>query len=777
MKPPAVDLRLPIAASSAWFGSFLVWWLGGLAALGILAMVGTTATALTYLRYRTPSLSTRFAGALILTFALLAALSGILTATLTASARELPSELTGRTYPVTMKITSGTKQLAATQSWQADKTYFRARLLQTGDWHLDTPVVAFGESAWQEQPIGTTISTRARLETSDSSLNPTPLVTVVDAPTTESEPGPIQTRMNVLRNGLREATAGRDVDGASLVAGLAIGDESEQTPALSDAMLQSGLSHLTAVSGGNTAIVLLIALGLARIVLTPIWLQVVVGGAALLGYLVLVGPQPSVLRASAMGTVVLVGLLRGGLINGLPVLSLAVFLLLLIDPSLAVSLGFALSAAATAGLLVLAPKVAKGISATPILRRTPNWLTMALSITIAAQIATAPILVGVGSDISLAAVPANLLVAPVVAPVTIAGLLAAIISPVGPAIAAVIAWPATLLGQWIARVAYTTSEWDWATMSGSNRSALGVVAILSLSGFGIRSQQVRAWLAARRTRTWLVAAVVVFGAAATAAQPRNTNLNNADWRAVACDVGQGSATLLRSGPAVVLVDTGPSDGNIADCLRDSGVHELAAVVITHLHADHTDGLADVLAMTKVHNFFTTSAHRSPSQLQDLAESLGQEPVPALLQAGDEIEVPGLIGEVLWPRPGDVEEAPGANNGSLVMKFRWHDGFTALVTGDVEAEAQAAISASWPQPDRIDVATVPHHGSANQDLDFVRWASPTLALVSSGSDNDYGHPSQKSLLAYERTGSTVRRTDESSSLRVTWENGQVLVSRP
>lgn len=787
-----LDLRLSLAAPAAWLGSIAVWAVGPTAAIRSVAAI-TAIGAGTYIGRRSllSRLMRRRAGGgppllPVAIFVLICFVAGIITTSLTMDARVVPEALVGRSIPLTMEVSSGPKPLASTLPWQSDRVRVHARIRKTKDWTLNTPAVVFGDSHWAELPIGATVSTRGKIVPSDEPLNVAPLVTTSGTPRVESGPGPVQSTMNQLRDGLGLATAERDPEGASLVAGLAIGDESGQSPELSEAMLRSGLSHLTAVSGGNTAIVLILVLGLARILPTPIWFQAIAGGLALLGYLILVGPQPSVLRASVMGAVVLVGLARGGFVPGLPVLSLAALLLLLLDPSLAVSLGFSLSVAATAGLLLLAPFVRRGLARIPVLGRAPEWFCDALAVTLSAQIATAPILLAVGNDISLAAVPANLLVAPVIAPITIAGLLAAVSSPVALPVATAIVWPATFLGQWIAYVANLTSGWDWATVGQAGgitivvASFLAPVLLISKPWAKIIKPRTKR----RKTRhvqpklpqipLRAVAMALAGCTVLTMVCAAVWRSGPGDWRIIACDVGQGSATLVRSGTSVILVDAGPRDGGVEECLASAGVSELAAVAITHLHADHADGLVDVIADVPIRTLFATSAHLSRDEFRQLEERAGASVHPQTLAAGQRLEVPGLTGEVLWPRLGNSAATTGMNNGSLVIRFRWDDGFTLLVTGDVETEAQRAIISQASDPEPVDVVTVPHHGSSKLDPEFARRFSPTVALVSVGEDNEYGHPSDHALTAYESAGATLFRTDHSGSLRLSWRDGQVWV---
>ncbi len=271
-------------------------------------------------------------------------------------------------------------------------------------------------------------------------------------------PGAVDVAAHAMRRGLRSALSGTSPDAGSLVAGLSVGDDWGQPADLADDMRASGLSHLTAVSGGNVAIVLAAVLTVATLLRLQLTLRVGLSLAALAYFAVLVGPQPSVLRACAMGAIATAGLLSGGRRAGPSVLGAGVLLLVLTVPWLATSWAFALSVLATAGLVLLSSRLADMMSRWRPTRRWPPVVRQALALTAAAQLATLPVLVAMGASVGWVALPANLVVMPVVAPITVLGLVAAAISPVAPGVAAVVshwaAWPAS----WIALVAHTGAD-------------------------------------------------------------------------------------------------------------------------------------------------------------------------------------------------------------------------------------------------------------------------------------------------------------------------------
>ena len=195
-------------------------------------------------------------------------------------------------------------------------------------------------------------------------------------------------------------------------------------------MVRAGLAHLTAVSGSNTSLVVAIAMAAVAGLGLGWRVRVVTCLAVLSAYVMLVRPQPSVLRAAAMGVVALVALSAGGRRRGPPALLASALVLLLVLPQFALSLGFALSFAATAGLLVVGPPIADRLGRWPISSWMPEPLRAALAVAAAAHLATLPLAILMGNGASLVALPANVLVTPLVPFATVLGLAAALVAPI-----------------------------------------------------------------------------------------------------------------------------------------------------------------------------------------------------------------------------------------------------------------------------------------------------------------------------------------------------------
>jgi competence protein ComEC len=254
--------------------------------------------------------------------------------------------------------------------------------------------------------------------------------------------------LGAIREGLR--TKSGDGDAGALIPGMVLGDTSKQTPEFKEAMKRSGLTHLVAVSGANFAIVSTFVLWCMQFLIRKKSMRVLATAVALICFIALVRPSPSVLRAAAMAAVLLTAQLGKRGSDSLPALGFAICAVVLGDPWQARDAGFALSVLATAGLLLLAPRIEEKLP-------THQKLAGALAPPIAAMVFCAPILVSLSGYLSPMSVVANLFAAPVVAPITVLGFIAELISPIAPwltqAIIFLIRFPAgfiTWVAHWVA---------------------------------------------------------------------------------------------------------------------------------------------------------------------------------------------------------------------------------------------------------------------------------------------------------------------------------------
>jgi competence protein ComEC len=580
-------------------------------------------------------------------------------------------------------------------------------------------------------------------------------------------PGWVDRMAQSMRVGLRTSLAGAAPEAGSLVAGLAIGDESGQPLELQQQMQASGLSHLTAVSGGNVAIVVVSVVALAAALRLGLVARVVAAMLALAFFVILVGPAPSVVRAAVMGGLALIGLLTGGRRAGPSVLAAAVLILVVLAPALTASWGFALSAGATAGVVMLAPVIADRLAWWPPTARWPPGLRAALGVTGAAQIATLPILVSMGASVGWVSLPANLLAMPVVAPITVLGLLSAMSAPMSPALGGVLAHLAVWPAGWIAWVARTASSAPGARLPlPAGVSGLMLLGGIAVAGWGIRAALRRLYPRGipRLVSAGLVGVAVISVTGWTFFPPDRRGWPPEGWLMIMCDVGQGDGLLVRSGEhAAMVVDAGPDPDRMAACLDDAAIREVPAVVLTHFHADHVGGLAGVFRGRSVGAVFDNPVRDPPGEAASVDYLLADEGIdPIAISSGDVRTVANVTWRAIWPRRV-IHAGSVPNNASIVLVVD-ASGHRLLLLGDVEPEAQAALAADLVGQ-RYDVVKIPHHGSQYQDPNLTAWAPAPIALISVGLGNDYGHPSDDTIRAWRSIGALVARTDVSGDVAV------------
>lgn len=632
----------------------------------------------------------------------------------------------------------------AVDEWSSDGEVFRQT---SGD------VIVFGGAEWGDLAHGDRVMAAGRVRES-SSPNAVGLVYAPEllerAPATGAE-----ALVGRARDGLRAAAEGLPERVQALTVGMTIGDTEGMPASQVAAMRVAGLTHLTAVSGIQFAILALALGAAARALRLQRWLAVVLLGTVMACFVMLVFPQPSVLRAAWMGGVVALALLWGRPAQALPALASGVLGLLLVQPNLALSYGFALSVLATAGIVLWSSPVALALETflMPVVAK-------ALAVPIAAQVSCFPVLVLLNPGLGPYAVAANLVAAPFGIAVTVLGLAATLVGLVCSPLAQALAWCASL-GAWpVAWAAdgFAAAPGAWLPWPAGWAGALLAAAVSAALVAATSARRVVAWV---RIAGLLIVLVIV-----AATPPVREVVAEAvrrapdDWKVAVCDVGQGDMILLRAGPAsAVVVDVGPREGGGVACLERHGVREVPLLILTHPHADHVGALREVLAAVPVARAWVSEpgAH----EVQEFAAFRVPVEVPS---TGTRAEL-GSVELTVWHRgdPWAVDNAP-VNDSSLAA---WGEagGVTFLLLGDLEVAGQGRLASALAGPIKVDVLKAAHHGSASQDPSFLARIVAGVVVVSVGDPNTYGHPTEEALAWYARTGATVLRTDRCGDVDV------------
>jgi competence protein ComEC len=616
-------------------------------------------------------------------------------------------------------------------------------------------LVLASDAGWRSLLPGQALTAVGRLAAPRGGDLRAAVLSVREPPVLRGDPPWAQRAAGALRAGLQRACEPLPDDAGGLLPGLVVGDTSRLDPALEEDFRTTGMTHLNAVSGANVAIVLGVVLFLVRWARAGPVVTAVVCALALVGFVILARPSPSVVRAAAMGAIGLLGLAAGRPRAAMPALAAGVIMLVVVDPELAGDAGFALSVLATSGLLLLAPRWRDGLRRAGL----PAGAAEALAVPAAAQLACSPVIAGLSGTVSLVAVPANLLAVPAIAPATLLGVGAAVLSPLWSDGAEFAAW----LAGWPARWLVLVATYGARVPAGALPWPDGVTGALLLSGI-----TVALLVAARRPIVRRLVAVVTVGAILGALPVRllASGWPPPDWLVVACAVGQGDAIVLAAGPGrAVVVDAGPEPNAVDRCLRRLGVRQVVVFVVSHFHADHVGGVAGVFRGRSVAAVVTPDWPEPVQGRSAVRSAAGRTPVYPVT-AGWSYSVGGEVGlTVLGPPEPLHGTRSDANNNSLVLRATVH-GRTVLLLGDAETEEQSALMDKLGAAGvRADVLKVAHHGSAYQEPAFLDAVDPAVALVSVGVGNDYGHPNPALLGRLARGGARVLRTDLGGDLAV------------
>ncbi|MCD6726937.1 MAG: ComEC/Rec2 family competence protein [Solirubrobacteraceae bacterium] len=538
---------------------------------------------------------------------------------------------------------------------------------------------------------------------------------------------------------------------AALLRGMVLGDDAALSLEDRDRLRASGLGHLVAASGANVALLATLVLaGAAALGLGHrSRLLLVLGLVAL--YVPLAGGGPSIRRAGVMGAAAIVAALASRPAARWHALLLAAVVTLALDPLGVEDVGWQLSFASVAAIALLAAPLAGVLGR----RGIPRAAAQAAALTIAASLGTAPIAAAAFGTVPVAGLVANLLVAPVVAPVTWLGMLAAFVGQVAPTAAAALCWPAGPPLAWIMAVGAWTAELPGSRLAASPWL---VLALCAMSAAAV--------LSARARRAALVVAPValVLGSAyalvVRASPPAPPAVGSA--RVSFLDVGQGDATLVQSARAAVLVDAGPPGGPIVRRLREVGISRLDALVGTHAQADHlggADAVVRALPVGVVLDGRDGLREREGTELAMAAATAGVRLVAPV--AGDVLRVKDLELRVLWPPArGDVGARGDPNDRAIVLLVRG-PGLRVLLGADAESHVLARLD-----PGPVDVLKVSHHGSADPGLRAVlERLRPRLAVIEVGAGNGYGHPAPSTLAALRAASVPTLRTDRDGTVRV------------
>ena len=554
---------------------------------------------------------------------------------------------------------------------------------------------------------------------------------------------------------------------AALTVGVLLGVKSALPRDFSDDLQAVGLTHIVVVSGFNLAIVAGFLQRTAARRLGP-------NGSALLAvtgvllFTLMVGASGAVVRSAIMVTLALVAVAIGRQNDALNALALACGLMVAWWPPQLWDVGFQLSVAATFGLVWLSPAIESWLG------RLPPAIRGNLSVALAAQIMTMPILAGNFHLVSLVSPLANLAVLWAVPFLMACGAVVALVGWIWAPAAAVVGWSAWLFATYITETARWLASIPWAAAPVPQVDGPWWVAYYGLLWLVVRRRTpdpgaTHATKSVRRLAGRPRAALAALGLAAALIWVAVVTLPDRDVHVSFLDVGEGDAILIQASRGqTILVDGGPGPSAVTTALgrrMPFWSRDLDLVVLTHPNDDHLVGLVEVLRRYQVTEVLEPGLADRGATYAEWLKTIEEKGIRRrVAEAGQLVDLgDGAWLEVLGPpaRPVAVANAD-ANNSSVILRLVVGE-VAFLLTGDVESLGEQDLLRRQASLASL-VLKVPHHGSRlSLDPAFLRAVNPAVAVISVGADNRNGHPSAEALDRLKDV--TVYRTDRQGTIEI------------
>jgi competence protein ComEC len=534
-----------------------------------------------------------------------------------------------------------------------------------------------------------------------------------------------------------------------LLAGLLLGDRAELPRDIDDAFRRAGVYHVLAVSGFNVALLAAAVWALCRLARLPRRASAATAIVVVIGFALVVGPSPSVLRAVVMAVLVLAALILERDASVTNSLALAALAILAVRPGDLFDPGFQLSFAATLGIVVA-----------PLPR---GAILGALGVSAAAQLAVLPVALAHFNQLSTIGVVANLGVVPLAGAATIVGLVAVGLSFLSETVGGVAfdaVWPVLLALRGVVALA--------ARVPGAvvHLPAPGWIAVtcylgglvLLLVWYETRALDGRPAQGRDGGRSPLLLGIVLLALAVGVAAWPLVRPSDGRLRLTVLDVGQGDAIVIEAPDGrTILVDAGSGgpmrldagERVVAPFLWNRGVLRLAGAAVTHDDADHAGGMPAVRRLFRIDEQWTGASF--PSEPRRFGRAL----VTAL---------PPL-------------DAPGGRRNDAALVLHIEMGLVSfLLASDIGAAREHELVASGTRLGST-VLKVAHHGSrSSTTLEFLRAVRPTVAAISVGARNPYGHPDPAVLARLAEAGAPIARTDRDGAVMFETDGGTLTVTR-
>ena len=557
---------------------------------------------------------------------------------------------------------------------------------------------------------------------------------------------------------------------AGLLKGVLLGAKHAVSEEVKTTFAQTGVNHVLAVSGLHVGLIAGAVFFTLKILGIGRGITAVLTICALVFYALITGLPPSVVRASTMGCVALLGMVGQRDIDGGNILGIAGLGLLIARPQDLFDVGFQLSFVATGGILIFYRPLRD------LLPKKKGWYDTCvagpLAVSIAAQATTLPFIVAYFGLVSVIGLLANLIVVPLIGVGVGLGLLTVFVFACWEPMATILNAANWLVLSGAIKCAEFMAKPEWAAFEVARPS--WVIFAIYLVLIPLIHPTAR--------RLWSTYCLIIALVLANIGIWKNILQTESALEIYFLDVGQGDAVFCKyPNGRTLLVDGGIrtqySDMGkrvILPFLKSQRIDHIDVVVGSHPHADHIGGLISVLEQVSVGHYLDAGQHVDSftgKRLQEVVKTKGIR--YQTVAAGDSLV--GIGGLVLHPTSAYVSDsgpAPdGLNNGSVVIRIV-HEETSLLLTGDIEHETDGDLI-RWGHRLRSDILKVAHHGSRTSSTpEFLAGVTPDVVTISCGINNKFRHPSPEVIQRLRDMGIQIWRTDHSGAIAVRIDRGYI-----